>query len=1009
MEHINTNLIVEGYSPRRDFSRKEELKRSIEKENLLEPLTVRQHEGNYIIIAGVRRFRIIKELGWKTVPCVIQDVNEKTAAHLSYVSNSEGLRKNLNPIEVSLHIKEMREKFGYSVQDLVDLRYAKDDQTIYNKLNLLNLPKDVQEKIAKKEITPTEGYRIGAIKDSDLQSKVIDTVCGMKERSTRKTQKVIRDLIDSVNHEKDITHQVPEIPQGDIPGVFIKDASDMSELKDKSVGLIVTSPPYWVGMDYEEGVSFEEHIGILRKVLSECVRVLVPSGKVCVNFGDIHNFGTRKGERPEIKLMGHHYADIFGKHGLRLVGIITWKKCTPGKRDFNWSANPHVNYHQGTKHTSYRVLNNTEYIYIFEKEGQREVPFDIEHESKISKEEWTSWVDGVWEIPPVRGEKGHPAPFPEELVRRLILMYSHKRDIVLDCFGGTMTTVKVANALGRIGIGYEKEEKYKPVIMKKLGVKEEDLKKPQDKENRGAQGGTPHFIAQFESTITEILKEEGKIAKDIASVRISYKGPISKDDIAIQWVCDPGESDPPESDASPPVMKADGYEAKKEGEVGPKILLPVCIENKQSGGRLLDSIILGDCMEKLKDHPDNSVDLVATDPPYGLKFMGKDWDKAVPGIDVWKECLRVMKPGAFAFVMCTPRQDCLSRMVFNLERAGFQTNFSPIYWTYAQGFPKAHNVGKQVEDLKGAYGGFQPKPAVEVIIVAMKPTDKGTYVDQALDNGKGITWLDDCRIPYKDDKDNSNYDKSCDVNGKYETGLTWGGKKVLDIPKAGRRTRDYFNGEGSHESWNASAKGRFPANLLISDDVLDTGKEHPGGGVGGRSRHGRGRGYGFKPMGESAPDIPKDRGGYSRLFCLDSWAEKNLPFLIVPKASKKEKNAGCESIDPRNVDRTKLAMKCKKCGKYPISSNRNNRCQCENPEWIKTKQQNFHPTVKPIKLMSYLITMGSREGELVLDPFCGSGSTCVAAKLLNRKFIGIELDQKYHEIAEARVKNAEAA
>ncbi len=89
-------------------------------------------------------------------------------------------------------------------------------------------------------------------------------------------------------------------------------------------------------------------------------------------------------------------------------------------------------------------------------------------------------------------------------------------------------------------------------------------------------------------------------------------------------------------------------------------------------------------MEELGDE---SVDLLATDPPYGIGFMGKDWDKALPDKKIWRECLRVLKPGAFAFVMSIPRMDCLSRMGVSLEEAGFKTSFSPIYWCFASGFP----------------------------------------------------------------------------------------------------------------------------------------------------------------------------------------------------------------------------------------------------------------------------------------------------------------------------------
>jgi site-specific DNA-methyltransferase (adenine-specific) len=376
----------------------------------------------------------------------------------------------------------------------------------------------------------------------------------------------------------------------------------------------------------------------------------------------------------------------------------------------------------------------------------------------------------------------------------------------------------------------------------------------------------------------------------------------------------------------------------------------------------VNQIIQGDCLDKLKILPDDSVDLIVTDPPYGLKFMGKDWDKAVPGVEIWKECLRVLKPGAFAFIMSSPKQHLLCRNFINIEKAGFKTHFDSIYWTYASGCPSVHNIGilidkkfgaerdkiarnpnsrensdksntiyesgtvgktayitkpatEEARRLDGSHAGFNPKPAVEVIIVVMKPLDEKSYTDQALSNGKGITWLDDCLIPYKDEP-----------------------VAYRDFTK--QKSYDGNQVQASKgDEWIGNAQGRFPANLLVSDNVFDD---------------------------------------TSRYFSLDAWADfsikdlpeqvqRNLPFLIVPKASKKEKNAGMDGYK---------------------------------------KEKNKHLTVKPIKLMAYLITMGSREGDVVLDPFCGSGTTCVAAKMLKRRYIGVELSSDYHEIANRRIEHA---
>jgi len=216
---------------------------------------------------------------------------------------------------------------------------------------------------------------------------------------------------------------------------------------------------------------------------------------------------------------------------------------------------------------------------------------------------------------------------------------------------------------------------------------------------------------------------------------------------------------------------------------------------------MVNQIIHGDCVSVLPSIPENSVDCLVTDPPYGYSFMGKNWDKAVPSVEVWRECLRVLKHGSFMFVMSSPRQDVLSQMIVRIGEAGFRTDFTSIYWTYASGFPKAMNVAKMVDKklghntnnipityrkfeditannfgrqdgktestkqlyehlpqseqakfLDGCFGGFQPKPAVEIVIVAMKSLSEKSFVDQALANGKGVTWLDDCRIPYEEPK-----------------------------------------------------------------------------------------------------------------------------------------------------------------------------------------------------------------------------------------------------------------
>lgn len=114
-----------------------------------------------------------------------------------------------------------------------------------------------------------------------------------------------------------------------------------------------------------------------------------------------------------------------------------------------------------------------------------------------------------------------------------------------------------------------------------------------------------------------------------------------------------------------------------------------------------NEVIIGDCAEVLKQFDDESIDCIVTDPPYGISFMGKEWDKALPSLEALKECNRVLKAGAFGFFMCAPRMDVLWRVGQRLEEAGFRVDFSFIGWSYASGFPKAAAIDKLIDKRNG--------------------------------------------------------------------------------------------------------------------------------------------------------------------------------------------------------------------------------------------------------------------------------------------------------------------
>ena len=472
----------------------------------------------------------------------------------------------------------------------------------------------------------------------------------------------------------------------------------------------------------------------------------------------------------------------------------------------------------------------------------------------------------------------------------------------------------------------------------------------------------------------------------------------------------------------------------------------------------MNKIINGDSLKVLKKLENESVDLICTDPPYGYSFMGKDWDKVVPSVEIWKECLRVLKPGGFCFVMSAPRIDVQSRMGTKLEDAGFQTNFSPIYWTYATGFPKATNVGKAVDrklnvkqkivgqkkagalsgnskfndsrqsnitkdknnptqayksgsnigeydvtiatsdeakQLDGSYVGFQPKPAVEVILVCMKPIEEKSYIEQAMKNGKGITWLDDCRIPYQSEKDLKS--------------ATFGTQ--TDIKNNNFNNNRPSDGHVFAKDVEGNPDGRFAANLIVQDDVLNDGKNRKGGTSNGDAKVGTKTDKAVTPLNRGTLISRNDDGSFSRFYDLDAWwksqihklpesVQKTFPFMVVAKASKSEKNEG---LDDNFEEKLQANANYRPSHLEEANSGSNGK---SHGRYAKTK--NNHPTVKPIELMSYLITLGSRDNDVVVDPFVGSGTTCVAAKLLNRQYIGIEKEEDYAIIAKARIKNVES-
>jgi site-specific DNA-methyltransferase (adenine-specific) len=315
-------------------------------------------------------------------------------------------------------------------------------------------------------------------------------------------------------------------------------------------------------------------------------------------------------------------------------------------------------------------------------------------------------------------------------------------------------------------------------------------------------------------------------------------------------------------------------------------------------------LLHGDSKDVLKTIKEGSIDLLATDPPYAIEFMGKEWDKTLPDVEIWKECYRVLKPGAFIAVMSSPRSDVLYRMIRDLEDAGFDMSFSPILWTYHTGFPKASDTSKMIDKRFGA----------EREVIGRKEGERYKY---------------DFTSPFRDDAPGlgsgdagSITAPSTDLAKKYE------GSKLGFQPKPA--VEHIIIGMKPHGSKS------------YIDNVLN-----------------------FEALPESI--------------------KMTYPFLQVPKPSKKEKDLGLTGDEKKKPQRDE--------GQEAFNVPFKNR-----PTLIK----NNHPTTKPVKLMSYIITLFTREGDWIIDPFLGSGTTGISAKLMGRSFIGVERDEEYMEIIRER-------
>ncbi|MFX1409983.1 MAG: DNA-methyltransferase [Promethearchaeota archaeon] len=253
------------------------------------------------------------------------------------------------------------------------------------------------------------------------------------------------------------------------PEVYYKSSENMNELKDNSIQLIITSPPYGKIKDYgsEEQIgyydSFEEYFQRLKQVWKECYRVLEPKCRMIINIGDQY-LRTSKFGRYHILSISSKIVNDCLSLGFDFLGDIIWQKISTTNTTGGCSLMGSIYYPRNGLLTF-----DYEHILIFKKhEGKRRnVDHRIKELSKISLSEWKKWFVGHWKFPGVM-QKEHIAMFPEELPYRVIRMFSFLGDIVLDPFVGSGTTLKVAKSLFRKGVGYEIHKNFKEIIKLKI-------------------------------------------------------------------------------------------------------------------------------------------------------------------------------------------------------------------------------------------------------------------------------------------------------------------------------------------------------------------------------------------------------------------------------------------------------------------------------------------------------------------------------------------------------------
>jgi len=438
-------------------------------------------------------------------------------------------------------------------------------------------------------------------------------------------------------------------------------------------------------------------------------------------------------------------------------------------------------------------------------------------------------------------------------------------------------------------------------------------------------------------------------------------------------------------------------------------------------------VLCGDCVEILRSFPDNSIDSIVCDPPYGIGFMGKDWDHSVPTEEWARECFRVLKPGGHIVAFGATR--AIHRMVCALEDEKFEIR-DQINWLYFSGFPKSMDISKQIDKMNGR----SSKPDDDFREYLRSAIKKANLTQKDIDrhcgtNGMVGHWVGRSQPEYPTLEHWEKMKEIIDLDDRYDEEIkrveaerevlgskksSLGGtvacgerdadlieyhkNKSFDITKPATEEAQYWSGWGTalKPACEPAILCRKPIEkgLNVSENVLKWG-------TGAINIDACRFGYG-DPCWVGSQEELKDHNGFSSVYVDPKLPKEKADdyFVKAPEGGRFPANIYQCAKPSRSERETGLDdLQSKNRGEFCLANH-------EGKPREHAPVKNFHPTVKPTKLMAWLCRLLTPKGGIVLDTFLGSGTTGVSASMEGFKFIGTEMNPEYCDIALQRIKHA---